>query len=321
MISTLPNRPLAHRGGDPASRLRSTMAAVRVSLSGLGTHKTLTPEQKSTAADPFDASGQFLAASKKLLDNKHPAFRAVTGVRGRIIQFWKGMTLPYAEPGVRLIRLDQIDLFNSRMNELREELDEAVEQLDRHYGELQSMAQSRLGRLFNPQDYPPSLRNLFTVDWDYPSVEPPSYLQQVSPELYEQECRRVAARFDEALQLTEQAFCDELSQLIVHLNERLTGAVDGKPKVFRDSAVTNLVEFFARFRNLNVRSNEQLDELVSQTQQIVQGIEPQALRDNRVLRQTVAAELAELRTSLDTLLVDRPRRNIVRRTPAIPEVA
>ncbi len=297
------------------------MAAIRVSLSGLGTHKTLTPEQKSEAADPFDASGQFLAASKKLLDTKHPAFRAVTGVRGRIIQYWKGMTLPYPEPGVRLIRLDQIDAFNQRLSELREELDEAVAQLDRHYVELQSAAQTRLGRLFNPHDYPPSLRNLFAVDWDYPSVEPPSYLQQVNPELYEQECRRVAARFDEALQLTEQAFCDELSQLIVHLNDRLSGAADGKPKVFRDSAITNLAEFFTRFRNLNVRSNEQLDELVSQAQQIVQGLQPQALRENRILRQTVAGELANLRTSLDTLLVDRPRRNIVRRAAALQEAA
>lgn len=321
MISTPSDQSSARRARDSATRLRSTMAAVRVSLSGLGTHKTLTPEQKSTAADSFDASGQFLAASKKLLDTKHPAFRAVTGVRGRIVQYWKGMTLPYAEPGVRLIRLDQIDSFNRRMVEFRDELDEAAEQLDSCYEELRSAARSRLGQLFNPQDYPPALRSFFTVDWDYPSVEPPSYLQQVNPELYEQECRRVAARFDEALQLAEQAFCDELSQLIAHLNERLTGSGDGKPKVFRDSAVTNLTEFFKRFRNLNVRSNEQLDELVSETQQIVQGIEPQSLRDNRVLRQTMAAELAELRTSLVTLLVDRPRRNIVRRTPMLQEIA
>lgn len=321
MSSTHPDRSSARHGNDPATRLRATMAAVRVSLSGLGTHKTLTPEQKSTAADPFDASGQFLSASKKLLDTKHPAFRAVTGARGRILQYWKGMTLPYAEPGVRLIRMDQIDGFNTRMIELRQELDDAAEQLDRCYEELQSAARSRLGRLFNPLDYPPSLQNLFMVDWDYPSVEPPAYLQQINPELYEQECRRVAARFDESLQLAEQAFCDELGQLISHLNERLSGSDDGRPKVFRDSAVTNLSDFFERFRNLNVRSSQQLDELVSQTQQIVQGIKPQSLRDNHVLRQTVAVELAELRTSLDTLLVDRPRRNIVRRTPLLQEVA
>ena len=37
---------------------------------------------------------------------------------------------------------------------------------------------------------------------------------------------RVAARFDEAIQLAEQAFIDELHQLVSHLSERLTGQVD-----------------------------------------------------------------------------------------------
>ena len=107
----------------------------------------------------------------------------------------------------------------------------------------------------------------------------------------------------------------ELTNLIAHLTERLTGTTDGKPKVFRDSAVTNLVEFFDRFRSLNVRSNGELDELVSQAQQLIQGLQPQSLRDNHVLRQSAASELGQLQETLDGLLVDRPRRNILRRSP------
>ena len=71
--------------------------------------------------------------------------------------------------------------------------------------------------------------------------------------------------------------------------------------------------FFERFRELNVRSNEQLDDLVGQCQQVVQGVEPQSLRDNNVLRQSVASELNQVQSVLDDLLVDRPRRNILRR--------
>jgi hypothetical protein len=105
------------------------------------------------------------------------------------------------------------------------------------------------------------------------------------------------------------------------LTERLTGQNDGKPKVFRDSIVNNLTEFFQRFRRLNIRSNEQLDLLVDQAQQIIQGVEPQALRDNGVLRDTVASELSELQSSLDDLLVDRPRRRILRRPTPQREAA
>ena len=93
----------------------------------------------------------------------------------------------------------------------------------------------------------------------------------------------------------------------------MAGEVDGKPKVFRDTAITNLTEFFARFRSLNVRSNPEVDQLVETCNQIVQGRSPQSLRDNRLIRDSVASELQEVGQQLDQLLVDRPRRNILRR--------
>ena len=296
-----------------AQRLRTTMAAVRVMFIWFGVRKSLTPDQKSQAADTFGAESEFFSAGKKLLDTSHVAYKAVTSVRGRILAYWKGISLPYPEPGIRLIRQDDIASFNVQLTTLKGELQEAVGTLDEHYAELKSAARRRLGRLFNPTDYPGSLRGMFDVSYDFPSVEPPDYLRQLSPQLYQQEAQRVSARFDEAIQLAEQAFTEELSKLISHLGERLSGSDDGKPKVFRDSAVENLREFFQRFRHLNVRSNEQLDELVVQAQRIVSGVEPQALRDNVSLRQRVATQLSGVQSVLDGLLVDRPRRNIVRR--------
>ena len=86
------------------------------------------------------------------------------------------------------------------------------------------------------------------------------------------------------MQLAEQAFVEELQKLVSHLTERLTSQADGKPKVFHDSAVENLTQFFEWFRELNVRLNDQLDELVGQCQQIVSGVESQSLRDDNALR-------------------------------------
>ena len=121
------------------------------------------------------------------------------------------------------------------------------------------------------------------------------------------------ARFDEAVQLAEHAFTEEMSKLVEHLSERLSGDSDGKAKVFRDTAVTNLTEFFERFRTLNVRSNEQLDDLVNRAQQVLGGVEPQQLRDSTSLRQRLVTQLAGVQSSLDGLMIDRPRRNILRR--------
>jgi len=289
-----------------------TMAAARISLSWLGTRRTLTADQKAVAADVFGAEGAFLSAGKKLLDTKHPAFKSVTANKGRIVSYWKSMSLPYPEPGIRLIRQDKIEVFDVQMSEFTEELDEAVAQLDERYAEMKGAARDRLGSLYDPRDYPESLRRMFQVAWEFPSVEPPEYLRQLNPELFRQECERVAGRFDEAVRLAEQVFAEELHQLVAHLTERLSGEADGKPKVFRDSIVNNLTEFFERFRSLNVRSSDQLDELVSQCQQIVRGVAPQALRDDGGLRQQVATQLSGVQSVLDGLLVDKPRRRIIR---------
>jgi len=312
-MSTLLDLPRTRSAVPPGDRLRATMAAARLSFTWLGVSKSLTPAQKSQAADSFGAEAKFLLAGKKLLDTSHPAFKAVTAIRGRMIAYWKAVSLPYPEPGIRLIPQQTVTEFDQHVVALRRELDDAVTILDRHYDELRSAARRRLGDLFNAGDYPPSLIGLFAIEHDYPGIEPPDYLRQLNPELYEQECRRVQSRFDEAVQLAEQAFLDELARLVEHITERLSGQDDGKPRVFRDSAVTNLTEFFERFRTLNVRSSEQLDELVARAQQVIGGVEPQQLRDSASLRSRVVNQLASVQSSLDGLLVDRPRRNILRR--------
>jgi hypothetical protein len=282
--------------------------------------RTLTSEQKAQAAQAFDAEGEFLSAGKKLLDTKHPAFRAVTAIRTRISDYWKGLSLPFPEPGVRLIKLEEIESFDRTMADSRAELDDAVANLDCHFDELKRAAVRRLGSLYSPSDYPETLIGLFGVSYDFPSIEPPEYLVQLSPGLYQREQERVRARFEEAVRLAEQVFLEEFSKLVAHLTERITGAnEDGSEKIFRDPAVDNLSDFFERFRSLNVRSNPQLDDLVAQAQRAVRNVGAQDLRDSEGLRGQVANQLSRVQASLDSMLVDRPRRRILRNpTPSEP---
>jgi hypothetical protein len=296
----------------PARRLRRTAASVRVRLRWWGVHRALSPAQKEEVGLAYDADARFVTAGKKLVDTGHEAFRRLTSVRSRLGSYWRGLTLPYTEPGVRLIRQSDVEAFAHAMDGFRDELTQAEADLNAAYDQIKADARRRLGRLFNPGDYPPEIRDLFAVEWDFPSVEPPAYLMRLNPELYRQEQERVSRRFEEAVALAEQAFAGEFARLLSHLAERLGGEQDGRPRVFRDSAVTNLAEFFARFRHLNVRSNRELDDLVEQAQRLVQGVTPQALRDDGGLRQAVAAEMARVRTEVEALLVERPRRRIVR---------
>lgn len=313
-MTTLLDDPPTSPASNVAERLRFEMLAMRLSFTWFGTRKTLSPEQKAQAAESFGAEGDYLSAGKKLINTKHPAFKAVNAVKSQAVSYWKAVSLPFPESGIRLIRQDDLAGVNVHMTTLKADLDDAVQELDCHFDELKSAARQRLGDLYNPADYPATLLGLFEMAWDFPSVEPPSYLRQLSPELYEQECRRVQARFDEAVQLTEQAFLEELAKLVEHLTERLSGTDDGKPKIFRDSAVENLTGFFERFQRLNVRSNSELDELVERAQQVIAGVQPQQLRENARMRRQIASQLSGVQSAMDGMLVDRPRRNILRRS-------
>jgi hypothetical protein len=297
---------------NPAQRLRRTAAAVRVHFTWWGVHKTLTAQQKEEVGATYAADARFLTAGKKIIDVRHESFRRLTSLRTRVGQFWRGLTLPYTEPGVRLIRQSDIEAFVRTMEGFRDELTQAEIDLNGVYDQMKQAARQRLGRLYNSSDYPPEVRGLFSVEWDFPSVEPPNYLSRIAPEVYQQEQERVARRFEEAVRLAEQAFVSEFARLVSHLAERLGGSESGERRIFRDSAVSNLTEFFQRFQQLNVRSSSELDALVEQAQQLVRGVSPQDLRDDAGLRQHIATEMSRVQTRLEGLIVDRPRRQLIR---------
>ena len=294
-----------------SEQLREETAAVRIHHEKFGIRRSLTDSQISVAAEVFDADPDTMSASKKLLDTRNPAYRKVVNVKTRATQYWKAHTVPYPEPGIRLIRRSLTTAFHEAMAGFRAELTEAVRELDLQYHTLRNEAQGRLGALYNGEDYPDSLLGMFSLGWDFPAVEPPEYLAELNPALYEREQQRVAERFEEALRLTEEAFTAELSKLVTHLVERLKGENDdGKPKIFRDSAVGNLMTFFDKFRDLNIRSDTDLETAVQSVETAVAGVDVKSLRSDDSLRTQLAASLGEVQSELDAMMVNKPKRSI-----------
>jgi hypothetical protein len=56
------NNPTTQTSPNAAQRLRTTMAAMKLSFTWLGVRKTLAPEQRTTAARAFHADRELLSA-------------------------------------------------------------------------------------------------------------------------------------------------------------------------------------------------------------------------------------------------------------------
>lgn len=294
-----------------ANELRQTMGAVKLSFSWLGTQRKLSDAQTKQAADTFDAATDLVTASKRLIDTKHPAYRAVTAIKSQASAFWRGITLPYPQEGTRLIKQEDVARFEETMQGYRDQLAAAVANLQLEYDAIKIAAREKLGSLYNPNDYPNTLEGVFNISWEYPPIEPPRYLVALNPTVYQAEQNRVQQRFETAVAMAENAFAETLQELIEHLIERLTDEPDGTKKTFRSSAIDNFKEFYQNFKHMNVRSNAQLEQLIENANALVSGVEPKDLRKNTQMQATLREQMTELRTSLDTLITNVPRRRVM----------
>lgn len=294
-----------------ASELRQTMGAVKLSFSWLGTQRKLSDAQTKQAADTFHAATDLVTASKRLIDTKNTTYRVLTTLKSQASAYWRSMTLPYPQEGVRLIKQADIGAFEARMREYKEQLVVAAANLQLEYEAIKVAAREKLGDLYNPNDYPPSLEGVFDLRWEYPPVDPPNYLMTFNPELYQQEQQRVQHRFETAVVMAENAFAEQLQDMIAHLIERLTDEPDGTKKTFKASAIENFKEFYENFRSMNVRSNAQLDNLIERATNIVSGVDVKDLRKNSNLRQNLTQQMGEVKTALDNLITNAPRRRVL----------
>ena len=134
------NNPATQTSPNAAQRLRTTMAAVKLAFTWLGVRKTLAPEQRTTAARAFHADRELLSASKLILNAKNPAYRAVAAVRSEASGYWRTVTLPFPEAGIRLLPQNSLGMFASTMQTYRERLQEAARELAGQYDTIKSDA-------------------------------------------------------------------------------------------------------------------------------------------------------------------------------------
>jgi hypothetical protein len=132
-----------------------------------------------------------------------------------------------------------------------------------------------------------------------------------NPELYTQEQSRIQQRFEAAVVMAENAFAEQLQEMIAHLIERLTDEPDGTKKTFKASAIENFKEFYENFNRMNVRSNAQLEGLIQRASDLVAGVDPADLRKNSNLRQNLTQQMSTVKTALDNMITNTPRRRVL----------
>ncbi len=254
--------------------LQQVTLPISISFMWMGRVRKLTDEQQEVAAESLDAEAKSIRSSKRLFAfTKYEPLKKLSRIKGVIQKLLNVLSLPFTTPGVRLLRQELQPTFETRIAEERDNLQQAAAELQLLRSTMIDMDREKLGRAFNLADYPEDLSTHFGVTWEYLNLNPNQDLMIVDEAVYRRESERIRTQFEAAHRKAETLMAEEMRHMLENLAGRLTDVSSGASKRMPMQHVENLRDFFARFRTLNVSSDSGLEALMTQAEQMLEGID------------------------------------------------
>lgn len=256
-----------------------------------------------------DADKELITAQKMLLCSEQ--LRTLDHYDGEIRRYLATRCLPsLLQSGVYLVPTALVDEVEARLTSFAAKREQLVCAFVAAYPTLIEGAKKRLRSAFNPSDYPATerLQQSFRMEWRYLAFSVPDTLQTLRHDLFLKEQEKAAQQWQEALTEIRGLLRGHLADLVSHLVDRLSPGSDGKPKVFKNTLVTNLTLFLDTFEARNLTEDTALTEVVTRARELLSGVDAQTLRTSGALRQSLCGGFAQLKEMLDTLVINRPMR-------------
>ena len=210
-------------------------------------------------------------------------------------------TLPWDDQGKRLLSVDNFDDYTATLDGCIERMVGARTRFVEGYDGHVARARVTLGRLFDPDDYPPkeALAHRFRIRTHVTPVEDAGhFLARLGADdaarVRRDIERDVEARIHDAL----GDLYRRLGSAVERVSERLGEGDDGKPLVFRNTMIEHLRALVDVVPRLNLFGDAHLARLCEEVKERIAAVEPDMLRPSRSFdpgtRERVRRAAAEL---------------------------
>ena len=250
-------------------------------------------EQKHLAKD----AGNF----NKLLIDKD-ALKPIVTISGQLRAKHYDMTLPWGDNGDRLLPAKMYFDYVKAMRDLRDAFNTAVVAFCNNYPTYMQAARTRLGTMYDPEDYPAAsqLKRKFSAELSFLPVPD---AKDFRVDLGEDEVAEIRKDIEaQVAKQQEQAINDlwgRLKEVTQNIHDRL---IDPEA-IFRDSLIENCRFACEIASKLNLNDDKTLEDVRADIEYRLSRIDPQRLRDDKVLRRNIADAAAD----------------ILKKFPALPE--
>ena len=209
-----------------------------------------------------------------------------------IRQMYYDNTLHWGGDGTMLLPSANYLSYMGKFRQAKTEWTTLVNKFLDDYPRLQSNAQSFLGSLYNPSDYPDidDLRDKFSMEMIVMPVPADDFRVSISDSELAQVQADVNARVESATTKAMHEAWQRLYDRVKHISDKLH---DHKA-IFRDTMIDNTKELCDVLKRLNVNDDDNLEQLRAEVEQSFTKEPPESLRNDPHLRSRKANEASDI---------------------------
>lgn len=276
----------------------------------LSQHKLGNRRKVPNALVEVDADKDLISAQKILISSAE--LKAIDTFDGEVRRFLSSRCLPALfAAGTYLVPIALVEEVDAKLVEFAATRRQLVDDFIVVYPDLVEEAKIRLRSAFSFKDYvcPEDLKTAFKMEWRYVAFSVPGRLEAISSHLFHKEQEKAASQWQEALDEVRTLLRSHLADLVHHLVDRLSAPGEGgKPRIFKNTLVTNLTEFLDTFNARNLTDDAELADVVTRARRLISGVDTQTLRNSQDLRTSLCTGFTGLQATLDGLVVTEPTR-------------
>ena len=275
---------------------RTVLASLHVgSWSGNAVDRDVTEEVSERHSADIQGAGRY---SKQLASKKF--LKEVNGAVSIARRTHRLLTLPWDE-SARILSTTGYQNYTEQMRMNRLKVEAGADQLVQQWASVINEARSRLGTMFDLEDYPVAevIRKKFYVDVEIkPVPEAGDFRAELSDQSVKAITKDIEKRIDRRLELALNDVFQRIIDVTGHMVGRLRAykpVEEGRAEnTFKDSLVYNCKELAEMLPALNITHDTRLDELQAKLLADLTEHSPEILRDNDRLRDQTALKAEKL---------------------------
>lgn len=217
-----------------------------------------------------------------------------------IRQRYYSNTLPWGMEGSRILPTANYLEFMSEFRQYKSDWTALVDQFCAEYADAKQDAQTILGALYNPDDYPDedTIRTKFSLDMAVFPVPTNDFRVELSDDELSSIQDSIEARVQDASRKAMGDVWQRLYEKVTHITNKLADP----SAIFRDSMVENAKELCDLLPRLNFANDPDLEAMRVEVMSKLTSQHPESLRNDPILRADKAREASEIARKMEIFM-------------------